>query len=164
MKICFLIVDMQKCHLHGNLNPQKIEHACAYINYTSDLLRSKNHLIVHIRDLEDMNPENAAEYDIIPDIKQVETDQHVDKLYSNAFWETNLKDIIDKAKVDLVIVCGFAAENCVLFTWNGAIERGFSAVILQHGILSKHEQVISATYRDRDLISITALEAMVSSA
>ena len=34
----------------------------------------------------------------------------------------------------IVIVSGLAAEHCVLFTYNGALERGYDASILQHEI------------------------------
>lgn len=61
----------------------------------------------------------------------------------------------------LVIVAGFGAEQCVLFTYNGALERGFKAVMLQNGIISSREDIIQATYRDRDLISDPVIAALV---
>jgi hypothetical protein len=61
-------------------------------------------------------------------------------------------------RIELVIISGFAAEHCVLFTYNGAIERGLKPVILQQGILSKYADVITSTYRDRNLISYPVIE------
>lgn len=63
--------------------------------------------------------------------------------------------------IDLLILSGYAAEHCVLFTYNGALERGFKAVLLQNGILSSQSDVIPATYRDRSLISYPVIEALV---
>ncbi|MMZ70768.1 Isochorismatase family protein [compost metagenome] len=63
--------------------------------------------------------------------------------------------------VELLIIAGFAAEHCVLFTFNGARERGFKSVILQNGIVSARQDVITSTYRDRNLISYPVVEALV---
>ena len=82
------------------------------------------------------------------------------KIYSNAFWKTDLEKIVSENKTELLILSGFAAENCVLATYNGAKERGFTTVILQNGILGNHENVITQTYRDRNIISYPVIEAL----
>ncbi|HEY2494346.1 MAG TPA: cysteine hydrolase, partial [Paenibacillus sp.] len=61
-----------------------------------------------------------------------------------------------------VIIAGFAAEHCVLFTYNGAIERGFKPVILQQGILSTQSDVIISTYRERNMISYPVIEYLAN--
>jgi nicotinamidase-related amidase len=134
MEIGFLIVDMQKIFLQGKKEKLNIERACEHINDVADLLRSKNHCVIHIQDIEgeeDLNPELL---DIISEIKR---------------------------EISLVIVAGFAAEHCVLFTYNGAKERGFKAVILQNGIISANSDVINNTYRDRNIISYPVIEFIV---
>ena len=109
-----------------------------------------------------MTSQNAAQYEFIEGIHQEASDLTIEKVASNAFWDTHLEEIVRKAKTDLIIVSGFAAENCVLFTHNGARERGFKSVILQHGILSGNADMITATYRDRDLISYPVIEALLA--
>ncbi|HCA42612.1 MAG TPA: isochorismatase, partial [Bacteroidetes bacterium] len=46
---------------------------------------------------------------------------------------------------------------CVLFAYNGAIERKFTPVILQNGILSSKKDNVFSTYRDRQIISYSAV-------
>ncbi|MNW20834.1 Isochorismatase family protein [compost metagenome] len=64
--------------------------------------------------------------------------------------------------VELLIISGFSAEHCVQFTYNGASERGFRPVLLQNGILSAHSDVITAAYRDRNLISYPVIQYLIS--
>ncbi|MOA15392.1 N-carbamoylsarcosine amidase [compost metagenome] len=105
---------------------------------------------------------NIDLYNFISEIQIDEGDAVIKKEYSNAFWKTDLEQLLQNHEVELVIISGFAAEHCVLFTYNGAIERGFKPVILQKGILSTHFDAITSTYRDRNLISYPVIDSLVS--
>ena len=153
MKIGFLIIDMQKIFLQDQYEALNVEGACEYINYVANLIRSKNHLVIHIQDIEGSNEINSELLSIIPEIKVDKEDVCITKEHSNAFWNTELEQILLDNGISLAIIAGFAAEHCVLFTYNGAIERGFKSVILQNGILSTKSDVITQTYRDRNIIS-----------
>ncbi|GMX65023.1 isochorismatase family protein [Paenibacillus elgii] len=160
MKIALLIVDMQTVFLKDK-EQSIIGRACEYINYTADLLRSKGHLIVHIQDIEGRQESNKGLFEIIPEIKAEEQEKRVTKVFSNAFWKTDLEQLLLENEVGLVIVSGFAAEHCVLFTYNGARERGFKTVILQNGIIGERDAAVEATYRDRNIISYPVIESFV---
>ncbi|MDQ0087624.1 nicotinamidase-related amidase [Paenibacillus anaericanus] len=161
MKIALLIVDMQKVFLENPKEKLNIDSACEHINYVADLLRSKNHCVIHIQDIEGAEDIHSESLDIISAIKVEDQDIKVTKEESNAFWNTELEQILKDQGIGLVIVAGFAAEHCVLFTYNGAKERGFTTVILQNGILSTNSDVISHTYRDRNIISYPVIEFIV---
>lgn len=60
------------------------------------------------------------------------------------------------------MIAGFAAEYCVTFTANGAVERGFHAAILQRGIISTKTDAIHFIYRDRHVISYPVIEFMLN--
>lgn len=162
MTIGFLIIDMQAVHLQG-VNPKDVDRAVEHINYVADLLRESGHAVVHVQDLEGMEESNRDEYRIIPDIQVAATDLVVTKEYSNSFWNTDLEQLLRDRQVELVVLAGFAAEHCVLFTYNGASERGFRPVILQNGILSRHPDVLAFTYRDRNLISHPVIKYLTQS-
>lgn len=161
MKIGFLIVDMQNVFLQDQREKLNVERACEHINYVAELLRSKNHCVIHIQDIEGAEDLDSELIDIIPEIKVEQNDIRITKEESNAFWNTELEQILSKQEIGLVIVAGFAAEHCVLFTYNGAKERGFKTVILQNGIISTNSDVISITYRDRNIISYPVIEFIV---
>ncbi|WP_340025899.1 isochorismatase family cysteine hydrolase [Paenibacillus sp. FSL K6-1096] len=160
MRIGLLIIDLQEVHVDG-VEQKEIDRACEYINYVSGLLRAKGHPVIHIQDIEGMQPSDEAKFAIIPGVEVHETDLNVKKEYSNAFWKTDLEKIVREQGIDLLVLSGYAAEHCVLFTYNGAAERGIKAVLLQNGILSSHQDVITAAYRDRNLISYPVIAALV---
>lgn len=160
MKIGFLVIDLQPVHLQG-VDKQYIDRACEYINYVADTLRAKEHVVVHIQDIEGMDESNKEAFQTIPEIHIKDQDIIVTKEYSNSFWNTELEKVLKDRNVELLIISGFAAEHCVLFTYNGAAERGFRPVILQNGVLSTHQDVITAMYRDRNLISHPVIKYLI---
>jgi len=162
LKIGFLVIDMQTIHLQG-IEKQVINNACEYINYVSEMLRSKDHLVIHIQDIEGITESNRDQFNTIPEILNKDKDLILTKEYSNGFWKTELEQILRDQGVEFLIIAGNAAEHCVLFTYNGALERGFNTVILQNGILSTHHDVITATYRDRNIISYPVIKFLMNS-
>ncbi|GKU77445.1 cysteine hydrolase family protein [Paenibacillus sp. L3-i20] len=161
MKIGFLIIDLQTIHVQDRVDKTEINKACQYINYVSKLLRTKEHVVVHIQDIEGMNDATKDKYNIIPEVHIADTDLKVSKKFSNAFWQTELEQLLKSHGVELLIISGFAAEYCVLFTYNGATERGFKPVLLQNGFLSINSDMIASTYRDRNVISYPAIEYLL---
>ncbi|MUT68558.1 isochorismatase family protein [Paenibacillus sp. NEAU-GSW1] len=161
MKMALLILDMQKHFLQEKMKEFKVPRACIYINYVADLLRSKGHCVIHVQDVEGADESNMEAIGFLPEIEIHPGDKRISKQYANAFWKTDLEQILHESGVDLVIVSGFAAEQCVLFTYNGALERDFKCVMLQNGIISSKDDIIVATYRDRDLISDPVIASLV---
>ncbi|WP_127539497.1 cysteine hydrolase family protein [Paenibacillus illinoisensis] len=161
MKIGFLIVDMQESVVRGRVEQKGIDYACEYINHVTDVLRSSDHVVVHVQDVEGMEGSSPEEYRIISEVNVDEKDLTVTKESSNAFWQTELESILKSHGVELVIISGFAAEECVLFTYNGAMERGFRPVMLQNGILSTHQEAVTSTYRDRNVISYPVVDYLI---
>jgi nicotinamidase-related amidase len=161
VKIGLLIVDMQQTFINEGFDKQQVGEACAYINHVSGLMRASEQTVIHIQDMEgageDADPEARA---IIPQVNIGPDDIRVEKEHSNAFWKTDLEQILRGQGVGFVVVCGLAAEHCITFTFNGAVERGFQAAILQKGILSMKPDAISAIYRDRHIVSYPAIDFM----
>lgn len=160
MKIALLIIDMQKTFLDDKKENLGVARACEYINYVAKLLRAMDNYIVHVRDVEGADDINSEELQIISDVEIEISDIQITKEASNAFWNTELENILREKEVELVVVSGFAAENCVLFTYNGAIERGFKTVMLQNGIASEFNDTIVSINRDRNLISYPVIELL----
>lgn len=161
MKTGLIIVDMQESIVRQKMDQKVIDHACEYINHVANVLRSNDHVVVHVQDVEGMEGAEPEQYQVIPEIDVDGEDIIVTKESSNAFWQTNLEQTLRNQGVELLIISGFAAEECVLFTYNGAMERGFRPVMLQNGILSTHPEAISSTYRDRNVISYPVVDYLI---
>ncbi|CAI7663223.1 unnamed protein product [Penicillium discolor] len=144
---------MQESIVRGRVEQKGLDHA--YV------LRSNDHVVVHVQDVEGLEGSSPEEYRIISEVNVNEKDLTVTKESSNAFWQTELESVLKSHGVELVIISGFAAEECVLFTYNGAMERGFRPVMLQNGILSTHQEAVTSTYRDRNVISYPVVDYLI---
>lgn len=159
MKPALLIIDMQQAFLNRPRFQNEIPEACEYMNAVADLFREAGRPVVVVQDQD--GGEGTPGYEVIPEVKLDESDIRISKAWSNSFWKTDLEQLLRERDTDFVVVCGFAAEYCVTFTFNGAVERGFGAAILQKGILGEHPDSVAAVYRDRSLISYSVIRAIL---
>lgn len=156
-KAAFLIVDMQKNCKEETPCKASFEKAVEYINEISQYFRSKKYPVVIIQDVEAGGPETDG-FKCVDELMVSDSDFFIQKSFSNAFWETELDAILKKEGVDCVVISGFAAEYCVLFTYNGAVERGYNAFLLQNGIAGFSDDEIRRIQFLRSVVSHDALE------
>jgi len=150
MNIALLVIDVQKAFIGNRSNSIEYQNTMEVINAVSSIFRKSGKPVIIIRDIEEGN---GDEYKNVDELIVHQDDIHIEKLHSNSFWKTDLEDILKEKKVDFVVLCGNAAEYCVLATYNGARERGFGAAMLQHGIFSNYPMGLQDLYNNRDLIS-----------
>ncbi|WP_342563143.1 isochorismatase family protein [Paenibacillus sp. FSL R7-0345] len=162
MKLGYLIIDMQEIHVRDYVDQKTLDRGCEYMNYVADMLREKDQLVIHIQDIEGIEEDTKERYNIIPEIRVADSDLKVTKEHSNAFWKTELEQLLKEHGVELLIISGFSAEHCVQFTYNGASERGFRPVLLQNGVLSAHSDTVTAAHRDRNLISYPVIPYLIN--
>lgn len=159
-KPAFLIVDMQKNCQESASSQASFSTSLWYINTVGDLFRKRSLPVVIIQDLEDGGPGTEG-FDCVDELKIDSGDIRIHKLFSNAFWQTELDAILKANDVDFVIIAGFAAEHCVLFTFNGARERGYKAVLLQNGVAGLDEDEVKRIQLLRPVINFRALEYFI---
>jgi nicotinamidase-related amidase len=162
-KIAFLVVDMQKNCKDNTSCKASFEKAVEYINEISQFFRHRNLPVIMIQDVEAGGPETDG-FAYVVELVVSEKDIHIHKSFSNAFWETELDHILKREGVDCVVISGFAAEHCVLFTYNGASERGYHSFLLQNGIAGLDEDEIKQIQLLRSVISYEALEYFLQEA
>ncbi|AFH63909.1 cysteine hydrolase family protein [Paenibacillus caseinilyticus] len=164
VKLALCIIDMQEGFVGHLRKGPYLNRACEVIHHTAGLLRAGGHPVIHIRDVEEAESWSPEALAVIPEIRVEEGDFHLEKTHSNAFWETRLAELLQEQEAGLVIVCGFAAEHCVLFTYQGALERGWRAAVLQHGLLSDHTEAVTDTYRFRHTVAYPVIEYILEQA
>ncbi|TLS52310.1 isochorismatase family protein [Paenibacillus antri] len=153
MTVAMLIIDMQVGFIGDEKRKDDVRVASEYINYSANLLRRSGHIVVHVQDEDVEGGRESSNYEIVPSIERASGDLYVNKKWSNSFWNTELESMLKERGVRYVIVSGFAAEHCVLFTYNGASERGFSPAVLQRGVIGEREGSAETLQRDRAVIS-----------
>lgn len=158
-----LIIDMQNCFLDEIGEPELADSAIAVINHSAGFLRSAGMPVLHVKDVEEAEYRSADELDFAPGIERLSSEAVVEKRMPNAFWETDLEQRLRELDVEFVVLAGQAVEHCVLFTYNGARERGFVPVMLQDGVMGEARNSVAAALRLRNFISWPAIRAMASS-
>lgn len=76
-------------------------------------------------------------------------------------YRTGLENLINDNNIDLLVLCGQAAEHCVVFTYRGAQERGYKTAILQNGVISQKPGRVTTLMEDRNTISYPVIEELV---
>lgn len=158
MNIALLIIDMQKEFLNVEPCKEMLIDALDYINEVSQYFRKAKKPVIIVQDMEVGNGPGSKEYELVDELTTKDSDIYITKVHSNAFWQTDLENILKKLNVEFVVVCGFAAEHCALFTLNGAIERGFGASFLQNGLAGFSIERVKDTQALRAVISYQALK------
>lgn len=158
MNVALLIIDVQEAFIGDRKGEKEYYNTFEYINETAELFRKANKPVIVIRDIEGGNDDT---FQNVEELVTQDSDIEVLKVFSNSFWKTDLKKILKEKNVDFVVLCGNAAEYCVLATYNGAIERGFGAAMLQHGIFACHPSGLMDIYNNRSLISFEVISHML---
>ena len=158
MNIALLIIDVQKAFIGQRKNEPAYEKTFGYINYTASLFRASGKPVIIVRDLEEGD---GPEYENVDELIVESGDIEVTKTFNNSFWQTNLQDILNKRKVDFVVLCGNAAEYCVTATYFGAKERGFGAAILQNGVFASSETGLLDLVLNRPAVSHDVISYML---
>jgi nicotinamidase-related amidase len=156
-KVALLVIDMQKNCKEATSCKASFEKAVEYINEISQYFRQRKQPVVIIQDVEAEGPETEG-FKCVEELVVSDDDFFVHKTYCNAFWETELDNILKNEGVDCIIISGFAVEHCVLFTYNGAIERGYNTFLLQNGVAGFDDDEIKRIYSLRPVICYEALE------
>ncbi len=156
-KVALLVIDMQKNCKEDTSCKVSFEKAVEYINEISQYFRKKKLPVVIIQDTEAGGAETDG-FKCVEELLVTDNDFFVHKTYSNAFWETELDSILKREGVDCIVISGFAVEHCVLFTYNGALERGYNTFLLQNGVAGFDDDEIKRIQSLRSVISYGALE------
>lgn len=153
MKAAFLVVDVQQAFFDNKNYAPQLETAAVYINHVSAMFRKYEQVVVHVQHGPAGGGKGNPGFEVGEKINQEEGDLYVTKEYGNSFWRTDLEQMLKDRDVDLVIVSGFAAQNCVLATYNGSIERDFETAILHHGIAGFNKEDSRIMHHERNIVS-----------
>ena len=158
MNPALLIIDVQKEFIGHKKNEPVYRETFEYINYVSEMFRKNNKKVYIIRDIESGDGES---FENVEELVTDGSEKEILKKYGNAFWRTDLEHILKDDGIDFLILCGNAAEYCVLATYNGAVERGFKAAFLQNGVFAASETGRMDMAFNRPLISHQVISYML---
>jgi len=163
MNFALLIIDMQKGFLDNQICYPSVDATLEYVNATIELFNEAKQPIFIIQDEDAKDEPGPDSYELVDSLtKEISNLNTISKKYSNAFWKTPLEEKLKKLGTEFLVVTGFAAEGCVNCTYNGALERGFHAVLLKNGITSYKEKWVQFVQEICSTISYSTLKLLLS--
>lgn len=153
MTPALVVIDMQKRWIGDGteLHPS-FDEAVDVIERVAAAFRAAGHPVVWVQDKETM-PEDDPGFAVVDELTIHEGDRRVSKVASNAFAEDGLPNALDADGVDLALLCGYRAEQCVLATAKGAAERGLPYALLRGATLGPDAVAVQTVERDAPLVS-----------
>lgn len=163
MKLILMIIDMQKDFFEKEVLAEQSKVLIENINYLISEFREKNLPIIWIRqamkaDFSDaplaskksgkaVVVEGTEGYELLDGLNFREADYRVIKRRYSGFFGTNSEQILDKEKVDKLVVCGINTHACVRMTVIDAYQRDFEVIVARDGVASYDDEHHRITMR-----------------
>jgi nicotinamidase-related amidase len=162
MKCALLVIDMQKAFYEGKV-VESMNSACEYINAVVPLFREKDLPVIWVyqQDKEEGLVFGKPDFEFIEKLIPIESDYKITKNYGNSFNKTECKSILDKHKVDTVIITGYCAEHCVLSTFIGAQDVDVTPIMLRGSLASGNIENIGFVDRICNVITYEVLKKLL---
>ncbi len=86
--------------------------------------------VVWVQDRAEDRATGSEPWQIVPELKPLESEARVEKSYGDSFEETGLEDVLAAGRVGGLVVTGAQTDACVRSTLHGAIARGYDAKLV----------------------------------
>jgi nicotinamidase-related amidase len=164
MKPALLVIDMQEVFF--NRSPEvsrSLTAAVEYINAAIELFRDKKLPVFIIEDVEeeDGRVPGSPGFDTTLKIDLKPGDPRVHKTYGNAFNKTNLHQQLQELEVDTLFLTGFAASQCVLSTYRGALDLDYDPLLIRGSLADANQDRIRFVEDISELLSYFALVKLI---
>jgi nicotinamidase-related amidase len=143
MKSALLVIDMQKRFYIGNAK-KIMESATDAINRMIVNCRGSNQKVIWVQhESKALNLiVNSKEFEIIDSLKPESNENRIIKRRMNSFSGTGLHEILIENGIDTVIVCGYAAQYCVINTFRGSKKLNYATLMLKKGVASDSKIIV----------------------
>lgn len=140
-----LIVDMQVGLFEGELPRHDADGVIQRVNEIARVVRRTGGLVVFVQHEDDGGLKPGTEgWEILPILERMNTDLLVHKQACDAFYETDLSDLLEKHGVQQLIVVGCATDFCVDTTIRAAASRNYEVVVVADAHTTKDRQHLDA--------------------
>jgi nicotinamidase-related amidase len=137
MKSALLVIDMQKRFYKGKTK-KLMDSASLVINTMINDFRDKKLPVIWIQHESKVLRliKNTELFEIIDILQPTINEERIIKTKMNGFYGTKLNTILQDKNIDNVVVCGYAAQYCVLNTYKGSRKLKYKTSLLKNGIAS----------------------------
>jgi nicotinamidase-related amidase len=122
-----LVVDVQSGVVAGNYERDAV---VANVGSLVDKARQQDIPVVWVQHSDAGLTKGSDEWQIVPELKPVESEPLVDKSYGDSFEDTTLESVLSGLEVGRLIVAGAQTDACIRSTLHGAFARGYDAILV----------------------------------
>lgn len=122
-----VIIDVQNILIEAK--PFQVEDLISNIQKLIEKCRNKNLPVIYIRHNNEEFEKDTHCWQIHSSISPEPEDQIFDKHYNSIFFQTNLKEHLQKNNIHDLILCGMVAEYCVDASIKAAFEHGYKVYV-----------------------------------
>ncbi|MBI3429409.1 MAG: isochorismatase family protein [Actinobacteria bacterium] len=101
------------------------------INSAVAKARAGNTEVIWIQHSSKDLPIESEGWEIVPELRPLESEPILRKLYRSSFEDTELEPLLDKLGVDHLYITGAQTNNCVRHTSHAALERGYDITLIK---------------------------------
>jgi len=129
--IALLVIDMQVGLFEGELPRHDAEGVIRRINEIASVVRATGGLVIFIQHEDNRGfVPGTRSWEILPALTRTESDLWVGKQACDAFYETELPELLDQHGVRQVIMTGCATDFCVDTSIRAAASRNYEVVVV----------------------------------
>jgi len=132
-RTALLVIDVQPVWLRGALYTSDTVWISDKIAEILDLVRPTDIHVVYILDVSRRGEVSEESLGFPEQFAPANGELTSEKLYGNAFYETDLGDDLRDLGVATLLISGLASQSCVRATLNGAIDEGFEVIVIADG-------------------------------
>jgi nicotinamidase-related amidase len=75
-------------------------------------------------------PKASDDWQYVPELVRQESEPLVHKTYADSFEDTDLEDVLARARVGRLVVTGAQTDECIRSTIHGAVTRGYDVTLV----------------------------------
>jgi nicotinamidase-related amidase len=123
-----LVIDVQAGVVAGNYERDAV---VANVGNLVDKARQEDVPVVWVQHSDDEGLTKGSDnWQIVPELKPDDAEPLIQKIYGDAFEDTNLETVLSDLGVGRLMVVGAQTDACVRSTLHGAFTRGYDATLV----------------------------------
>ena len=126
-----LIIDLQNGLQTKTNRLYKIENVLMTVNQRIAAYRKAGKPIVFVQHVDEELVKGSESWKLMPELNTLPTDYYVEKTKANAFYKTNLQELLLQLSIQNIEICGAQTEFCVDTTIRVAHGLGYSLTMKQ---------------------------------
>jgi nicotinamidase-related amidase len=122
-----LVIDVQKGVVAGTHQRDVV---VANISTLVEKAREEAVPIVWVQHSDEQLKKGTDAWEYVPELARQESEPLVHKAYADSFEDTDLEEVLVKARVGRLIVTGAQTDECIRSTIHGAFVRGYDVTLV----------------------------------